>query len=330
MPDSNPTIDFSIIVPMFNGKGFLGEFFACLQSQTHKNWECIFVDDGSTDGSAVSLRELCEGSDQYKLIQKQPEGHPGLARNRGIAEARGRYLAFWDCDDLYHSETLACHLEAFATYPEIELSSIENRKFIHGERVQCNDPEIKKAVPQKVDVLNRLKKCNFITTSGTAVKTEAFKEIGMFPKHPQLRIGEDYLAWLLLASRNPVGINEAPLILSRTHGGNITKNKMPLITGLQRVACHLRENGRTEIANYVMAQTLKTLAILICAFKPKTSFSLLLQSLRYARYRENILTTLGFPALYFIAKYKNKGQLLPDEIYIEEIRNEKPVSRVYL
>ena len=273
MQNKETNIDFSIIVPIFNGKGFLEDLFACLQSQTHKNWECIFVDDGSTDGSPVSLRELCEGSDQLKLIMKNPEGHPGLARNRGIIEARGKYLTFWDCDDLYHSETLACHFEAFEKFPEIELSTIRNVDFHHGQKVDCNDENIVRTPSKKVAILNKLKLGNFIATPGTAVRTEVFKSIGMFPCHPQLRICEDYLAWLNMADRSPIAINETPLIRTRTHGGNITRNKMPLITGLQSVACHLREKGKGEIADFIMAQALKSLAILICPFKAKTSFA---------------------------------------------------------
>lgn len=89
----------SIIVPCYNGEKFLRETLDCLQKQTIEDWECVIVNDGSTDGSLDIIKEYAANDPRYTYIDKHNEG-PSIARNAGIAASAGKYILPFDADDL--------------------------------------------------------------------------------------------------------------------------------------------------------------------------------------------------------------------------------------
>ena len=99
---------FSIILPTFNRGGLLSVAIQSVIDQTYSNWELIIIDDGSTDNTkeAVESFILQDNRIQY-LFQKHQER--SVARNRGIEEAKGKFICFLDDDDYY----LEHHLECF-------------------------------------------------------------------------------------------------------------------------------------------------------------------------------------------------------------------------
>ena len=88
----------SIIVPVFNAEKFLKSCFDSIISQDYENWEAILVDDGSTDKSFEICKEYAEKDSRFFLIHQENKG-VSSARNRGIAEAKGKFLTFIDSDD---------------------------------------------------------------------------------------------------------------------------------------------------------------------------------------------------------------------------------------
>ena len=99
---NNPEV--SIIIPAYNHADLLGEALESVFAQTYRNFEIIVVDDGSTDDTASLLKPLSEqGVIRYIYQQKQGVS---AARNRGIVEANGRYIAFLDSDDLFEPDKL--------------------------------------------------------------------------------------------------------------------------------------------------------------------------------------------------------------------------------
>ena len=89
----------SIIVPCYNGEQFLRETLDCLKKQTIEDWECIIVNDGSTDNSLTIAREYEALDARYRVIDKV-NGGVAIARNVGIAAAEGKYILPLDADDL--------------------------------------------------------------------------------------------------------------------------------------------------------------------------------------------------------------------------------------
>ena len=119
----------SIIVPVYNTEAYLPACVESLLRQTHADLELIFVDDGSTDGSAALLDAYAEKDPRVRVIH-QKNGGVSAARNAGIDAATGAYIGFVDSDDSVESNYVEALLGAFADHPEIGVS-ICNR-FIHG------------------------------------------------------------------------------------------------------------------------------------------------------------------------------------------------------
>lgn len=89
---------FSVIVPVYNVKRYLRQCLDSISAQTETAWECICVDDGSTDGSGLICDEYANRDKRYVVIHQKNKGLPA-ARNAGIEIARGDYLCFVDGDD---------------------------------------------------------------------------------------------------------------------------------------------------------------------------------------------------------------------------------------
>ena len=103
---SGEGIAVSVVVPVFNAEKYLHEMLVSLSAQTLRNIEIICVDDGSTDGSAAILAEFAARDSRIRIITQTNFGG-AVARNRGMNEARGRWLHFADADDFCRPDMLA-------------------------------------------------------------------------------------------------------------------------------------------------------------------------------------------------------------------------------
>lgn len=92
----------SVIVPCYNMKEYMRDCMESILAQTLHGLEIICIDDGSTDGTFEILKEYQKKADYIKVLQQKNQGS-GIARNRGIMEAKGEYIAFMDADDFYPS-----------------------------------------------------------------------------------------------------------------------------------------------------------------------------------------------------------------------------------
>ena len=95
----------SIITPCYNGAKYIEETIDSVIAQTYKNWEMLIVDDGSRDDSAQIVTKYCEKEERIKLISQENAGS-AAARNNGIRNAQGQYIALLDADDLWHPQFL--------------------------------------------------------------------------------------------------------------------------------------------------------------------------------------------------------------------------------
>lgn len=95
----------TIIIPCYNQAGYLRKAVASLQAQTLADWECIVVDDGSTDNSAEIVANLALRDNRIRLIQQLNSGS-AAARDTGLREAKGAYIQFLDADDWIAPEKL--------------------------------------------------------------------------------------------------------------------------------------------------------------------------------------------------------------------------------
>lgn len=94
------TIDISIIVSNYNYGKYIGDALESILQQTLKNWECIVVDDGSTDNSIDIINNYSKKDKRFKVIKQKHLG-VSAARNAGLNIAKGEYIAFLDSDDCF-------------------------------------------------------------------------------------------------------------------------------------------------------------------------------------------------------------------------------------
>lgn len=128
----------SVIIPAYNRDRYLAEAIESVLAQTYSAIDIIVVDDGSVDRTAeVAQRYVPKIRYFY-----QPNGGIGAARNAGIAQAQGEFLAFLDSDDLWVPNKLALQLAAFASDPELDA--------VFGYIQQFYSPEVDEAYRQRI------------------------------------------------------------------------------------------------------------------------------------------------------------------------------------
>jgi glycosyltransferase involved in cell wall biosynthesis len=111
----------SVVMPLFNAANTVLLALASLQAQTWKNWECIIVDDGSSDNSEDIVETICDSRIQYHQLDRN-RGR-GYARQYGLQIARGKYIAFLDADDWIYPEKLLRQAELLEAEPALAIVS---------------------------------------------------------------------------------------------------------------------------------------------------------------------------------------------------------------
>lgn len=112
---------FSVVIPLFNKAAFVGKAVRSVLEQSHGDFECVVVDDGSTDGSADVVRGL--NDDRLRLISQRNQG-VSAARNAGIGVSQHELIAFLDADDWWDPEYLAEMGRLADRYRDLALLSV--------------------------------------------------------------------------------------------------------------------------------------------------------------------------------------------------------------
>jgi glycosyltransferase involved in cell wall biosynthesis len=197
----------SVIIPTFNRAKFLGEAVrsALGQKDSGEDIEILVVDDGSTDDTGESLRAL-PGNIRY--IRREHAG-VSAARNLGISESNGEWVAFLDSDDLWLPGKLCAQMKFFLDHPEIPLCQTEEIWIRNGKRLNARKYH-KKPAGYCFPLL--LERC-LVSPSAVVVNRGVFDSVGVFDE--SLPACEDYDLWLRIGCRFPVGLVEEPLVIKR-------------------------------------------------------------------------------------------------------------------
>ncbi|MCQ2974920.1 MAG: glycosyltransferase family 2 protein [Bacteroidales bacterium] len=110
----------SIIVPCYNVGEYLSETLDSVISQTYSKWECIIINDGSTDNTEIIAKEYCNKSNKFKYIYQDNAG-VSVARNKGIKESIGEYILPLDGDDIIDNSFLDKSINYIIKYKETKL-----------------------------------------------------------------------------------------------------------------------------------------------------------------------------------------------------------------
>lgn len=203
----------SCIIPVFNGERFLAEAIESVLAQTYRPVEVIVVDDGSTDGTAEVAR--CYG-ERVSYVWQQNAGETA-ARNLGLTTAHGKFIAFLDADDVWHSEKLERQITRFHERPEINLCFTQFQHFWVPELAEEEKRYQDHPLSQPLSAY---------LISSLLVRRSVFETFGPFKDDGKR--GPVNLVWFLNASKQGAIIEVLPNVLThrRLHGNNETKEHM--------------------------------------------------------------------------------------------------------
>ena len=121
MRNGNVRQNVSIIMPVYNAERFIDEAIDSVISQTYFDWELLIVDDCSTDKSSTIVKNYLRNDSRIRYLKTDKcSGSPAFPRNLGINEAKGRYIAFLDSDDIWLPNKLEDQLKVLVQ-PEIAI-----------------------------------------------------------------------------------------------------------------------------------------------------------------------------------------------------------------
>jgi glycosyltransferase involved in cell wall biosynthesis len=195
----------TVIITTHNRGWIVGEAIDSVLSQDFSDYELIVVDDGSDDHTA----EILAAYGERITVLRQANRGVSAARNRGIAEAAGRLIAFLDSDDLWLPQKLSTQVKFFMDHPEAVINQTEERWIRNGVRVNPGKRHLKFSGM----IFERSLALCLVSPSAVMIKKTLFNTVGTFDE--QLPACEDYDLWLRVSSRYPVDLIDTPLIIKR-------------------------------------------------------------------------------------------------------------------
>ena len=236
----------SIITPMYKGSAFVGETIKSVQSQSYKNWEMIIVDDCSPDeGAGIAEVKKYTSDSRVKLIESKVNKGSSGARNIALREARGRFIAFLDSDDIWHPDFLEKQM-TFIREHDAPLVFSSYRRIDENTKEDLLSPFI---VPHKVSYRSLLKTCP-IFPSTAIYDTNKTPKIFFNEELGSMR--DDYVYWLAMLKDIEVGYgNQEILVDYRMRKSSVTGNKRRVIKPQWNVLYHV-ENLSVICAVYYL------------------------------------------------------------------------------
>jgi len=206
----------SAIIIVYNGAPFVGTAIESVLAQTERDLELVVVDDGSTDETAQVVARYTDHRVRY--LHQENSG-PSAARNNGIRETTGEWVAFLDCDDRWLPRKLELQLARAAERPDAGL--VYGSVVMGNERgmMQCTLPAVIEG-----EVLEPLLFGNKVTGSASSamVRRDVLDRVGMFDE--RMHYAEDWDLWLRVASAYPFAKVDEPIayLLQRlgSHGSS--------------------------------------------------------------------------------------------------------------
>jgi len=191
--------EITVIVPAYNVAGLILPCLASIVAQSHRGWQAIVVDDGSTDATAAEVRTLDDP--RISLVQQANAG-VSAARNHGLSLARGRYLMFLDGDDVLNATAFA-RLAVMLDEQEQAVAAFGTfLKILPGGAPYPGQKPLSLHRYPDGDVLETMLRGNFFANGGhVLIRTDVARRLGGFDT--RLRLSEDWEFWCRLAAEGP-------------------------------------------------------------------------------------------------------------------------------
>jgi glycosyltransferase involved in cell wall biosynthesis len=253
----------SIIVPCRNSVRFIGETLRSIQAQTFRSWECVVVDDGSTDATLQVARDAVDGDMRFRFL-RQSCGGASRARNRGFMESLPStpFVVFMDADDVWVSQALEIlkrRLEdcpgAIGAHALAELIDENGRLIQPGvfaafgrRRLGFREGRIREWPLGEPTCFETLVWTGPLHPPGLMLaRREAYERAGLFDT--RMRFCEDWDLCLRLSRTGKIELVDAVLLHYRRHGGNLSNHveaTRKTVRWLHHKTFHAPENSETQ------------------------------------------------------------------------------------
>lgn len=218
-------VQVSVVIPTFKHRDFVIATLNSVYAQTFTDYEVIVVNDGSPDDTANALKPLAD-TGRIRYIEQSNQGQ-AVARNRGLAEAQGEFIAFLDDDDLWPPDKLAWQVKLLTEFSDTVLvygdATVVNTDFSSAEpsyfeQNQSNEAELPSGSVH-ADLLVR----NWITSPGQVmIRTSAIREINGFDE--TIWGADDHDLYIRLAEKGQFLHRERRALYYRLHANNASKD----------------------------------------------------------------------------------------------------------
>lgn len=213
----------SIIVPVYNAGKYICETMDCVRAQTYETWELLLVEDGSTDETVQKIADYVAAGQETRIRLIRQAGNFGAARarNRGLSEAKGRYIAYLDADDLWEKDKLERQLRfmeekeaafSFTGYEFADENGIGLGKVVH--------------VPERLGYRQALGNTTIFTSTVMFDTDRISKEM---LEMPLMKSEDTALWWRILRSGYPAYGLDENLVRYRRAGKTLSSNKLEAI-----------------------------------------------------------------------------------------------------
>ncbi|AKB67311.1 glycosyltransferase family 2 protein [Methanosarcina mazei] len=217
MRSQNPKV--SVVIPTYNRAHLLPRAIQSVLDQTYQDLEIIIVDDGSRDNTERVIKNFKD--ERIRYIQHNQNKGASAARNTGIRESRGKYIAFQDSDDEWFSNKLEKQIEAFADAPpEVGIVysgfyriEADRKLYLPSDQLSLKEGNIH----------NELLKGNFVGTPTVLMKKECFRNQRYF--NESLPALEDWELWIELSKYYTFRYIKKPLLCSYSTPNSINLNE---------------------------------------------------------------------------------------------------------
>lgn len=229
---------FSIIIPLYNKEGSIAQALDSVMAQECQDFEVIVVDDGSTDGGAAVVENY--GDPRIRLVRQENAG-VSAARNRGIEEARGEYVAFLDADDVWIPGFLS---EIEVLQKEFPQCRAQATNYIFNSN-GVKSPTILRKVPfceERGVLVNyfEVASCSHppVWTSAVCIERRLLLEIGGFPVG--IKSGEDLLTWARVAVRTDWAYSMRAMAQFNVEGYSVNERPKRIPADMDAVGAELK------------------------------------------------------------------------------------------
>lgn len=304
---------FSVVIPLYNKQDFISKCIGSVLTQTFASFEVIVINDGSQDNSEKIVKEIKD--DRVKYFHQKNSG-VSVARNKGIEEASGEYIAFLDADDWYEDDFLNVLYKSILEHPDADAFTTGYFKHKNGA-VTISTLSVTQKHHQSIIINDFYKYWTqgaFFFTSSCVVRKEYFiKNRIYFP--PSESMGEDQEVWFHLAEHGAIVFTNVALSNYNMGVGNSLSfnscllEELPFITRLKARVNTSDFGASKESANrFIRKYDLERAANNAIRGSKKTAISLLSRHILSKEFSKlKIISIVGIlvprKALLYVRKY---------------------------